>query len=146
MNGTVEDLIEDSKSIKNFTMNGKCSNCGSCCTDYLPISEKELRKIKEYVKENGVVEHTQKNIFDTGGFDITCPFRNEIEKKCEIYPVRPGICKSFICNKNEKELFKEKALATTRNRFVNMRKEIFGNDKNDIYSALLKEYFEMMRE
>lgn len=146
MKSTIEDLIENSKSIKIFTMNGKCSNCGNCCTDYLPISEKELRKIKEYVKENGVVEHTQKNIFDTDGFDTTCPFRNEIEKKCEIYPVRPSICKSFICNKNEKELFKEKALATTRNRCVNLRKEVFDNDKNDIYSALLKEYFEMMRE
>ena len=32
-------------NIYNFTVNGKCSQCGACCSDLLPMSEKEIREI-----------------------------------------------------------------------------------------------------
>ena len=32
--------------VKNFTVNDKCSNCGQCCSNLLPMSEKEVKNIK----------------------------------------------------------------------------------------------------
>ncbi len=34
--------------------------------------------------------------------DWTCPFRNEAERKCDIYPVLPAICRDFKCDKPAK--------------------------------------------
>lgn len=85
-------------TVTDFTKNGKCSNCGGCCSATLPMSKKELKTIKDYVKKNKVKTHTHKNIVLEDIVDLTCPFRNEEQKKCEIYPVRPWICRKFICN------------------------------------------------
>ena len=84
--------------VTDFTRNGKCSNCGACCTATLPMSKKELKAIKDYVKKNKVKTHTHKNIVLEDIVDLTCPFRNKEQKICEIYPVRPWICRKFVCN------------------------------------------------
>ena len=39
-----EDLKEVNIMITDFTKDGKCSECGSCCSDCLPISRKKSRK------------------------------------------------------------------------------------------------------
>ena len=36
--------------VKDFSINGKCSMCGECCGAILPVSEKEIKRIKKYVK------------------------------------------------------------------------------------------------
>ena len=35
--------------VKDFSINGKCSMCGECCGAILPVSEKEIKRIKKYV-------------------------------------------------------------------------------------------------
>ena len=62
--------------------------------------------------------------------DLTCPFLNDNKKteKCAIYPVRPAICRYFICNdpkgaRNHPELYEEERVA------VSMRETFFGRNK-----------------
>ena len=28
----------------NFTKNGKCSKCGSCCSNFLPLTQSEIKE------------------------------------------------------------------------------------------------------
>ena len=61
-----------------------CKNCGDCC-GLVPIGEKEYEDIKKYCIDNNVIP---KNV---GIFD--CPFRDNENKICMIYEVRPILCK-----------------------------------------------------
>lgn len=84
------------------TKNGKCSECGDCCSNRLPMSPKEINQIKKYIKNHNIVE--QKHgllVLSRASIDLTCPFLDNTvkEHKCTIYPVRPQICKEYICNK-----------------------------------------------
>ena len=97
-------------SCTDFTINGKCSNCGECCGSILPVTKKEIKRIKAYVRKHNIKPH--KNDVAPAVemvIDLTCPFRNEKEHKCDIYNVRPLICKCFICNYTEidERLFKQ---------------------------------------
>ena len=87
---------EVNRSATDFTVNGKCSNCGECCSAVLPISNRKLKRIKEYVRKHNIKPHL--NVMINADIDITCPFRNEKEKKCDIYEVRPWVCQKFICS------------------------------------------------
>lgn len=70
-------------NILNIPAHTKCTNCGRCC-GLVPASQKEIAEIRQYIKKHGIIPEKQ---------GITCPFRNEKEKKCDIYPVRPIICR-----------------------------------------------------
>lgn len=92
----------DIKRISNFTCEGKCSGCGNCCTDFLPMSHKEVKKIKGYLKEHPEIKE---QVYETEeGLHLTCAFRDNENKKCLIYPVRPLICRTFLCSKKESSL------------------------------------------
>lgn len=113
--------------ITDFTKDGKCSECGSCCSDCLPISKKEIKKIKRYIKKHNIKE--QRHVF--ANIDMTCPFRNEKERKCEIYPVRPMICRQFMCNHTEEDIMKAKWAYHDKYAPVLMRKEFFENSEDE---------------
>lgn len=102
----LNEVIEDMKAgVYDFTKDGKCSNCGNCCSDWLPISHEEAREIKRYIKKHGIKE--QKHFAPTlkqPDIDLTCPFRNNAESRCEIYEVRPEICRQFQCDKPKKQI------------------------------------------
>jgi len=61
-----------------------CRDCGSCCGPVL-VTIPEINMIKSYIADHDV------EIFD--GEIIDCPFLNKGKKRCEIYPVRPVICR-----------------------------------------------------
>lgn len=65
----------------------------------LPLTSRELQRIRTYAKAHNLREHRQAPFFDPGAVDFTCPFRNQEKRRCDIYPVRPEICRSFICTK-----------------------------------------------
>ena len=67
----------DEIMVRDFTANGKCSNCGKCCSNCLPLSEAEIKRIKAYIKRHGIKE--QRHNF-ASGVDMTCPFRDERNK------------------------------------------------------------------
>ena len=92
-------------SIKDFTNNGKCSNCGECCGDILHLSKEEIIRIDRYLKKNKI-EPTPRCILVT--YDNTCPFRDNKDKKCKIYEVRPEVCSNFICSNSMKIIDKDR--------------------------------------
>lgn len=114
--------------IIDFTENGKCANCGSCCSTMLPLSNKEVKRIKSFIKQHKVKEQRHNVMV---GVDMTCPFRDERNRKCLIYPVRPAICRSFMCNHTKEDIMKAKFDFHKINRVVFMRAEFFGN-KEDV--------------
>lgn len=84
---------------------GNCSRCGECCTSLIPITRKEEKRIRKYINEHKIEPEffqNEKNI------NLKCCFYDIKNRSCKIYEVRPGICRSFKCNRNLEELEKEK--------------------------------------
>lgn len=97
-------------NICDKTKNGKCSECGGCCTIFLPVTKKEVEIIKKYVKEHDIKPIERQTLI---GYNMTCMFLDQETKKCKIYPVRPYVCKDFLCNhkdwKERRELYSKRA-------------------------------------
>ena len=115
-------------TITDFTIDGKCSGCGECCSNMLPMSADEVRQIKTYIKKHNIKE--QRHNF-LQGIDMTCPFRDELNRKCLVYEVRPAICREFVCNHTIEDIMKAQLDIHKINRVVFMRNEFFGS-KEDI--------------
>ena len=100
MIGTLQIMIDDMRrGVYDFTSDGKCSQCGQCCGDILPLSQKEIDQIRRYIRKHNIAEEVHRPPTVNPVNDYTCPFRNEMLKKCNIYEIRPMICRDFICNK-----------------------------------------------
>ena len=112
--------------ITDYTTQGKCSNCGACCSDFLPLSDNDIRRIKAYIEEHHIKEQRHNDI---QGYDMTCPFRDEANKKCLIYKIRPAICKQFMCNHTIEDIQKAKKLFHQKYAPVNMRAVFFGSNE-----------------
>lgn len=95
--GDYNEFRREHNTVIDFTCNGECSRCGSCCTEELPITEKELRRIKAYVTKNHIKPY-RRLFADMHTIDRTCPFYNPEKKVCMIYKARPKICQDFICS------------------------------------------------
>lgn len=121
-------IMDDTElSITNFTCNGKCSQCGECCNDLLPVSQKEILVIKDYIRKHNIKECTHTlNVLSYNEIDLICPFRDNVNKKCTIYPVRPFICRSFICSKAKPDIYEARELCSKKNHIISMRGEFFG--------------------
>ena len=118
---SLDEFWNDVKhGVYNFTKDGKCVSCGNCCTALLPVTKEELKTIKRYIKRKHIkpIVHSEK-----ADIDLTCPFRNDVEKKCNVYEVRPQICRDFKCDKPQKMIDGTKEKYNYDNRFhtVNMR-------------------------
>lgn len=79
-------------NITDFIINGKCSNCGECCTDTLHLDDDEIKKIDEFLKGHKIYQNNK------GSNNFRCPFRDDFLKRCSIYEVRPYICRAFRCD------------------------------------------------
>ena len=91
-----EELVSNVNLIVDNTVGGKCSKCGECCSNFLPISQEELDIIQRYVIENNIKPQTEVLVMENR---LACPYWNH---KCLIYEVRPLICKEFYCNKKNR--------------------------------------------
>ena len=81
----------------NFCSDGECSGCGNCCSNCLPVTADEIKTIKAYISRHNIKpeNHCRPEAKD---IDWLCPFRDEKHKRCNIYDVRPSICKFFRCD------------------------------------------------
>lgn len=104
------------------TINGKCSGCGSCCSNILPLTMDEVRQIKAYIKQHSIKEQRNNVLMDV---DTSCPFRDERNKKCLIYSIRPTICREFMCNYTQEDAKKAKFGDLDEYNIVLMRSEFF---------------------
>jgi len=83
----------------DYTVDGECAEgCGKCCSALLILNDSEIAKIKKYLKTHPEVKMNNVNTALKTNFEDVCPFLDE-NKKCQIYEVRPEICRRFICNK-----------------------------------------------
>lgn len=80
----------------NFTINGECSKCGSCCSALLPLKKSEIDRLRRLIKKRHIKPHTQPLVVNV--VDLTCPFLSD-DNKCRIYDERPFICRIFQCDK-----------------------------------------------
>lgn len=118
----IQKGMED--NIFNYTKDGKCSGCGGCCSNLLPMSDKEVNAIKRYIKKHGIKECKHLLPTATPTIDMTCPFRDNDNHCCRIYEVRPEICKQFICNSEKRAKHNRKLLGQTRT-IRDVREEFF---------------------
>lgn len=89
----------------------QCSRCAECCTDFLPMTRKEVEIIKSYIAKNNILPVNN----DGEEFiDVTCCFCDKVNHRCLIYPVRPFVCRNFKCCKSYETLSKERVLYNTR--------------------------------
>lgn len=103
--GNIEQMLKEfSDGTYDFTDNGKCIQCGSCCSNILVMTNKEIETIRRYIKKHHIKEHhikEHKHILSLAEptIDMTCPFLDDSKscEKCTIYEVRPRICRDFIC-------------------------------------------------
>ena len=133
MIGNMKDL-----GITDYTCNGKCSCCGQCCGDILHLSHKEIKRIKQYVKENKI-QPTAKNIFVA--YDNTCPFRDNGNMKCKIYEVRPEICRNFLCSLTNEDIYNNRE-HNNQNKLARSMRQLFYND--DENAKFMSEYLKLL--
>ena len=114
--------------VKDHTCNGQCSGCGQCCSNFLPLSKDEIQAIHRYLKKHPIREQRHNGLM---GADATCPFRDERTRKCLIYSVRPGICRSFLCSSPIEEMAANKERYHRKNLTVDLRREFFSNGECD---------------
>lgn len=128
--GTLEDVRRDMEhGVYNMTCNGKCTGCGNCCSNLLPMTDKEIEVIRRYIKKHGIKEQKHIIPFANAVLDLTCPFLDtgKSKEKCVIYPVKPLICTAFLCS-NPHATSEYKELYTQKRKVTNMRKEFFGGN------------------
>lgn len=89
----------------NLTKNGRCSRCGQCCTPFIPITEQERKTIADYIKEHNIQPANHK---DGDNYWVLCTFYDIHKHQCNIYPVRPMVCREYLCSKSDKILHKNR--------------------------------------
>ena len=90
----IDSIVKQDVEITDNSILGKCSCCGECCTNFLPICQEEFDVIQEYVIKNNIKPQMQMLVMQNR---LSCPYHDG--KKCLIYEVRPLICREFYCYK-----------------------------------------------
>lgn len=126
MIGTLQQALKEmKKGVYDFTKDGKCSNCGNCCSNFLPMSDREVKRMKVYIKKHGIKPQKHGILLKEPVLDLTCPLRVNENKVCVAYKVRPAICKSFRCDKPKKDIQATKEEFHEKYRVVDLRKELW---------------------
>lgn len=124
---TLDEMLSDMEhGVFDYTQGGKCSGCGACCSNILPVSKTEISRIRAYIVKHGIREqkHTLPTVIPVT--DWTCPFRDSENRKCTIYPVRPAICRDFRCDKPPQKIEADKNLYQGKYGIILMRQTFFG--------------------
>lgn len=123
-----EEFIEDFRNgTYDLTDKGKCTGCGACCSNLLPMTDKEIEVIRKYIKRYRIKEQKRFAPLAMPVLDMTCPFLDDRKKteKCLIYEVRPEVCRQFICDPKQRQIPDLEYAKSTR--IVNVRSEFFNH-------------------
>lgn len=134
--GKASALLNASGICSNNCIDGHCSGCGECCADLLPLTKGEIKRLRNYARKHQLQENKRSFLKTKGGPDLSCPFRNEHTKQCDVYPVRPLICKEYICSRLLQKPIAKTGLTKEKRDIHSLRWEIF---KNPECENLLKE-------
>ena len=59
---TLEKVRRDmDDNIYNFTKDGECTGCGSCCSNLIPMNGKEIKEIRRYIRKHDIKECAPSN-------------------------------------------------------------------------------------
>ena len=47
----------------DYTKDGKCVGCGACCSNILPVTDREIKNIKKYMNKHAIKE--QPHVYPT---------------------------------------------------------------------------------
>lgn len=92
----------------------RCSGCGSCCSNLLPLAPGEKKRIKRYIKAHNIKDSAGKTSAWIGNKindGLLCPFRDNLHHCCTIYAVRPAICRRYMCSKSSAEIIVDREKA-----------------------------------
>lgn len=130
MVGKFEDAMYSMSKTINLTDNGKCTECGECCSNMLPLTDKEVSEIRQYIQKNHIRERKHLLPVAAAHIDLTCPFLDSAKQnhKCVIYQVRPMICRLFKCDHDYDREAEEK-FHQAYHKVVLMREEFYGKGK-----------------
>ena len=128
--GTIETWLADCEhGTYDFTKNGKCSCCGGCCSNLLPMSQREKNQVHQYIEKHNIKPITHfPLVLSRKAIDMQCPFLDLTKKtaKCTIYEVRPMICREYVCNKwDKKDVMKLAMKIKEPHPLTNMRLEFY---------------------
>lgn len=121
----------------NFCSDGECSGCGNCCSNCLPVTADEIKTIKAYISRHNIKpeNHCRPEAND---LDWLCPFRDEKHNRCNIYDVRPSICKFFRCDM-QFDITAITKKAKKERRFIDVRMTFYPRAKySEEYKAFSK--------
>lgn len=127
---TLEQVRKDMEhGVYDKTDNGKCTQCGACCSNLLPMTDKEITVIRNYIKKHHIKECNHSIPLAKPAIDMTCPFLDTSKRteKCTIYSVRPVICKCFLCSEPNGMLKHKKLLRGIR-KPVYVRETFYGSE------------------
>ena len=134
--GKASALLNASGICSNNCIDGHCSGCGECCADLLPLTKGEIKRLRDYARKHHLQENKRSFLETKGGPDLSCPFRNEHTKQCDVYSVRPLICKEYICSRLLQKPIAQTGLTKEKRDIHSLRWEVF---KNPECENLLKE-------
>lgn len=87
---------------------------------------KEIKEIHRYIKKYNIIECVQRvPVVKQAEFDLSCPFRSDVDKTCSIHKVKPTICRKFQCNLPTEELQRNKETLHNRYKIIDLREEFF---------------------
>jgi Fe-S-cluster containining protein len=134
--GKASAMLNASGICSNNCIDGHCSGCGECCADLLPLTKGEIKRLRDYARKHHLQENKRSFLETKGGPDLSCPFRNEHTKQCDVYSVRPLICKEYICSRLLQKPIAQTGLTKEKRDIHSLRWEVF---KNPECENLLKE-------
>lgn len=88
---TLEKVRRDmDDNIYNFTKDGECTGCGSCCSNLLPMNGKEIKEIRRYIRKHDIKECRRMFPAVKQPLDMTCPFLDISKGKISAEFIRYG--------------------------------------------------------
>lgn len=116
------DFIDNKHHVTDLH-NPKCKNCNECCGLLTMLTEEEFQYLKEYLthtsKGRRIYQHGIDIVlahYERGTIYFACPFSNE-NKRCEIYSLRPSVCRNFHCSPEINKVVQED-LPKTHSRYL----------------------------
>ena len=111
---SLANLPKDGEFYSNNCVDGHCIGCGECCTDLLPTTRREIVRLRDYAKKHQLKEHR-------------LPAGAAMES---VDPVRPLICRAFICSRTLQAARKTRDLVQSDRDIHSLRWEIFKNPES----------------
>ena len=74
--------------------NGDCRGCGECCSRFLPVSQRDLERLRRHVCAHGI-----ETVPERAEIDLLCPFLSD-GRICAVYEARPDICRAYRCDRH----------------------------------------------